>query len=312
MRTSDIRHGLAIRALLLLVGLTSAIPAADNRRISFTLKFTLAAEDDTEDVRFTCLVPKTVPGRQTVDSIRFSPPPQKQFDEQGGMYVQYAVPKPDRKTDIAITVDMAIHKFDLSVAQARPELRRMENGSADVFKPYLGREKYLESDDLGVVALAARATGETELDKVKALLASVTDELKQSHYRPEDRGAVETLKSKDGDCTDYADLLIALCRARGIPARTSEGYLTTTVARDDTQKHDWVEIYLKDLGWVPFDPFHIDLNAAKVDTLRPVYILLSNRRNDDTLGQFHYWYLTSGKGKVSGSDQFFIHWQREE
>jgi transglutaminase-like putative cysteine protease len=228
------------------------------------------------------------------------------------MYVQYTVPKPQTKTDIAIGVDMAIHKFDLAVAQARPELRRLETGGPDVFKPFLNREKYQESDDLGVTAIAMRAMGESELDVVKALLTSLTEEIKQSPYRPEDRGAIETLKSKDGDCTDYADLFVALCRAKGLPARTCEGYLTTSVPRDDTQKHDWVEVYLKDLGWVPFDPFHVDLNAAKVDALRPIYILLSNRRNDETLGNFHYWYLTSRTGKISGSDQYFIHWQREE
>ena len=52
-----------------------------------------------------------------------------------------------------------------------------------------------------------------------------------------------SLKSKKGICFDYAASLAALCRIQGIPAKVIVGWT-------DIEYHAWVEVYLKDKGWI--------------------------------------------------------------
>lgn len=49
--------------------------------------------------------------------------------------------------------------------------------------------------------------------------------------------------------------MIALCRVAGIPARFVEGviYKPGTTQQIDP-RHDWLEVYLPGIGWVPVDP----------------------------------------------------------
>ncbi|MDX1971886.1 MAG: transglutaminase-like domain-containing protein, partial [Candidatus Sumerlaeia bacterium] len=55
-----------------------------------------------------------------------------------------------------------------------------------------------------------------------------------------------------GDCGQIALLFITLCRAGGVPARFSAGWVIYPMY---TGMHDWAEIYLEPYGWV-----HVDAN----------------------------------------------------
>ena len=44
--------------------------------------------------------------------------------------------------------------------------------------------------------------------------------------------------------------MVALCRARNIPARIVSG----NIARKENTKHTWVEVYFDEYGWVTYDP----------------------------------------------------------
>jgi hypothetical protein len=64
------------------------------------------------------------------------------------------------------------------------------------------------------------------------------------------------------DCQLASSLLVALCRARGIPARLNAGnflYPSTPA------NHFWLEIWLEDGGWTPFDTFSWDLAGGGRD-----------------------------------------------
>ncbi len=70
------------------------------------------------------------------------------------------------------------------------------------------------------------------------------------------KGAVKALEDGKGVCMEYSDLLIALLRAQGIPARTVFGNTLGLLTDNKFQElgHQWVEVYFNDLGWVPVDP----------------------------------------------------------
>lgn len=71
--------------------------------------------------------------------------------------------------------------------------------------------------------------------------------------------AYELIAKQRGVCQDFAHLMIAVCRARGIPARYVSGYhfvgdLQGGAADFEQASHAWVETYVPELGWCSFDP----------------------------------------------------------
>lgn len=65
------------------------------------------------------------------------------------------------------------------------------------------------------------------------------------------------LDNKYGDCGQHALLFITLCRAAGVPARWSSGWV---IYPQFQNLHDWTEIYLPPYGWIPVDPdYNVEL-----------------------------------------------------
>jgi len=61
----------------------------------------------------------------------------------------------------------------------------------------------------------------------------------------------KALATRCGDCGVQALLFITLCRAAGIPARWSSGWV---LYPSGWNMHDWAEFYVAPLGWLPADP----------------------------------------------------------
>jgi len=66
------------------------------------------------------------------------------------------------------------------------------------------------------------------------------------------------LTQQKGVCQDITHVMIAICRALGIPSRYISGYLYHR--RDDHNRsqsdatHAWLEVWLPELGWIGIDP----------------------------------------------------------
>lgn len=136
------------------------------------------------------------------------------------------------------------------------------------------RELYLRhSEDLlqvtpAIVALARElASGaSTPLERLRRFYAHVTGRLDGAPFpfallaRPEPAG----MPPQAGwyDCRIVSALFAALCRAADIPARRVTGYL---VYPEAVGYHHWVEAWLDDLGWMPFDQWSGELSAVGQD-----------------------------------------------
>jgi transglutaminase-like putative cysteine protease len=68
----------------------------------------------------------------------------------------------------------------------------------------------------------------------------------------------EVLERRRGVCQDFANLTIALCRSRGIPARYVSGYFYNgrTEEHEIEASHAWFEVYVPGYGWKGWDPTH--------------------------------------------------------
>jgi hypothetical protein len=71
----------------------------------------------------------------------------------------------------------------------------------------------------------------------------------------------ETLESGIFDCRVGSALVVALCRASGIPARMLSGYALYTIPF----YHYWIEFWIAGEGWVPLDLISWDLSRRGRD-----------------------------------------------
>ena len=132
---------------------------------------------------------------------------------------------------------------------------------------YLRPTQFVQSDSPEVQALSRQLTrkASAQHEAVTAIIEYVADNVKYT-YNPTHYDALSTLRSGSGNCTNAANLSLALLRASGIPARIVGG---TTLDKqwkipiDDSRNlvqsmgqggHAWVEVYFPDLGWLSYDP----------------------------------------------------------
>jgi transglutaminase-like putative cysteine protease len=67
----------------------------------------------------------------------------------------------------------------------------------------------------------------------------------------------DVLAGGAGVCQDFAHVMLALLRLRGIPCRYVSGYLHVAPRPGEVpQSHAWIEFHAPGLGWIPFDPTH--------------------------------------------------------
>lgn len=113
--------------------------------------------------------------------------------------------------------------------------------------------KYLQADDERVIKHAQAAVG-TETDPwKKALLMEkyVSENLKSKNFSTALASAAEVARDLQGDCTEHACLLAAMCRSEKIPARVVVGIVYAPQLQA-FGGHMWTEVWV-DGRWIPLD-----------------------------------------------------------
>jgi len=117
--------------------------------------------------------------------------------------------------------------------------------------PWLASTRYVQADAPEIAAVAEEIRGERT--DVLEILEATLERARAIHRgqagRCEDLGAVEAL-ARQGSCTSNANLLAALFRANGIPARILAGYPTWS---GPLQTHYIVEAWVPRYGWYPIE-----------------------------------------------------------
>lgn len=123
---------------------------------------------------------------------------------------------------------------------------------------YLAPNSWIQSQHADVVALAKKAMGKathagTAAKNIERFVSSyISNRSLSVGYA----SALEVVKSKQGDCTEFALLTAALCRAVGIPARVVFGIV---YVRDEFEGHSnffgghaWTQVFI-DGNWYSLD-----------------------------------------------------------
>jgi len=109
---------------------------------------------------------------------------------------------------------------------------------------YLEPEPMIESDDAGIKALAAQLKTVSPQETIRKIFAWVSEKIVYIGYTKRTRGAAYALRYGEGDCTEYAHLFVALCRANDIPARVVGGFVCpNSGVLDLGDYHNWAEFY---------------------------------------------------------------------
>ena len=145
-------------------------------------------------------------------------------------------------------------------------------------------QKNIQSDHSAINRLAHNLHAPSLYRTIENVFGWMISNLRYSGYTGKDRGALYALKHKEGGCTEYADLFVALCRANGIAARPIGGYVCpqsgVLKARD---YHTWGEFY-EDGTWKLADPQNRVLMQNTADYIAMRIIHASE---DDPMGPYN-------------------------
>ena len=228
------------------------------------------------------------PPYQSVRSIEVSPKDyQLVVDEYGNHYAEFDFSKQPAGTTRTVKIDTRVIVNELAYD--------LSDCEGDLPPGFTQPELHIESANPQIVALSARLSEgkSTACQKVRTFYDYIGDNLVYT-YNGNNWGAQAALGPMGADCTEYADLLVALSRAQGIPARYFEGvrYLENGADEIANIEHAWSDVAIPGLGWVSLDPT-LGRIAARRDTYfahhTPDHIILTMGTNPSTLRGSSYW-----------------------
>ncbi|MGA6927719.1 MAG: transglutaminase domain-containing protein [Desulfosarcina sp.] len=122
-----------------------------------------------------------------------------------------------------------------------------------------------DADDTDIRRLALQLKSGRVRITAKRLYRWVADNIVYNGYSREKKGARQVLASRQGDCTEFADLFVALARIVDLPARRVSGYLVhENRVLTPTDSHDWAEFYENGI-WRIADPQQRNFDARYCD-----------------------------------------------
>lgn len=134
---------------------------------------------------------------------------------------------------------------------------------------YLQEDSYWQISHPTIMAEAQKLSeGKTKIyDLIYANYRFVIDTLEYDTNKVNENnirmGAVKALAGSPAVCMEYSDLLIALLRAQGVPARPAFGYSNNPITSEEQIEnaqekkpvgHQWVQVWMPERGWVSIDP----------------------------------------------------------
>ncbi len=201
---------------------------------------------------------------QEVFIKKITPEPKKiHIDDEGNVVGIFEIDA-NRNEEVVIEGYIKLSKsikeipdFEISEYKTRvKELGRLET--------YTQPDKYWESDNKEMLNVANKLVSESGNSSILNLIRNnynfVIETLEYSKEKAEGQnirvGALKALQGAKSVCMEYADLMIAILRAQGIPSRAAFGYGNDPLITDSTREigHQWVQIWIPDYGWLSVDP----------------------------------------------------------
>lgn len=150
-------------------------------------------------------------------------------------------PFSSKKTTISFEVEIDSMQYDINEVL----------GFRDDLKKFTFPSKHIESSSSEFNLIASKLMGEKKTigERVKKAYQYPSKILT---YKVQKRtSALTALKTKQGDCTEYAMVFVAICRAMNIPSRVVNLFNFKHKNTFSQPNHNEAEIFVKNHGWVP-------------------------------------------------------------
>ncbi len=225
----------------------------------YKLNFNFPLKNDSPFTRtMTVALPPNL-NNQNVYVNSLSPAPQgTRVDADGNTLADYSVGGGQSlivKTDVVGEVK---HRdYDLSKSGKKGDL------PADLVRRYTGQTQYWQANrDISSAAASVSNPKKLVAENVRAMYQYVIDRLSYNNdkiaFNVRQGSAKAFSDPSNSVCLEYADLLVAMLRSQGIPARMPVGYGYSGNLKQSSlvadSLHSWVEAYVPGVGWMTLDP----------------------------------------------------------
>jgi transglutaminase-like putative cysteine protease len=185
-------------------------------------------------------------------------------DSEGNILALFEVPA-NQESTITMTGYILVNQdelrengeyFDVEFSQYLEKIKESE-----YIKRYLGSTKYWEVTDDLIRSEANKLKKDkiTLLEIIRSNYQYINEKLEYDQQKAtsenERIGAKAALLGGPSVCMEYADLMISLLRAQGIPSRAAIGYANLRETPPSEQvRHQWVQVWVPEYGWLSVDP----------------------------------------------------------
>lgn len=198
-------------------------------------------------------------GTQKVRVLKMEPAPSgTRLDEDGNILADYKLSGGQRLNVVTeVLVEARYLEYDLAASGTGADI------PADLAARYTTSTAYWPTS--GSVAAEAAKLVKADapvIANVEAIYRYVIDKLSynQEKIKFNVRQGADKALANPGNavCLEYSDLMVAMLRSAGIPARMPVGYGYTGSLKSSKSVadslHSWVEAYVPGIGWMSFDP----------------------------------------------------------
>jgi len=182
--------------------------------------------------------------------------PYQSFDVEGTYYSKAFLSSPNYSASVILN-QYGYHDFVKEHYLALPDTDEMR----EIYSAYAEILNDFDADSATIPETIH------ELRLLRKKLCDMVEYSLVSGKTPPDREFAHyfLFENRKGYCTHYATVGVILARMAGIPARYCEGYLvdnrTLSISEDgtytteilDSNAHAWAEVYIDNVGWIPFE-----------------------------------------------------------
>lgn len=250
------------------------------KRIQYRLEIKNQTSKALKHVELLLYAPANLIATQNTKLINTSHTKTINSDKLGNQVLQFYLDlAPNGTKFITIDVDVAMASVPNAVELHDPA-------------PFLREEPFIETQAPELRALANQLQGDDDEMTIKNIYQWVSDNIASQKYVREDRGAQHALRQRQGDCTEFMYLTVALARINKIPARGIGGYVLKTNGRlQPTAYHNWAQVFV-DGSWRLLDAQKRVFRERGSDYI--AMRVLSNKQQ--TLMENTHQFLITGKG----------------
>jgi tetratricopeptide (TPR) repeat protein len=218
------------------------------------------------------------------------------------------VPNGDKPFEVITKVTLTPVSYKAKLAQSVSH-SGTERGNTGVslpvnVRPYLGAADTLDPTSTALKKIAADVKGDNSVETVRNILAWLkknikykeeTSDITKLNFKQVD----EIVERGHAECRGYTMLFAALCRAAGVPSRPVWGVLFA----DNTYKsHNWDEVYIAGVGWVPVDPQAAEtFGWLPINRVRVFMDLRKSAKSEENLPLLNLLFMNGEKLKYEQS-----------